>query len=169
MFRINNLNTAQYRAIFLICAFCSVSITYAQQTAPASGGNALGIGGSSSYTVGQVVYTTNTGANGSVAQGVQQPYEISTLVGLEVSQIKLELSAYPNPTSNAIHLRIGNYESEKLSYQLYDIQGRLLMGKPVRENHTSIVLQDFSGSLYLLKVLDNNQLIKTFRIIKTNK
>ena len=157
------------RAVFIICAFCSVSMTYAQQTVPASGGDAVGSGGSSSYTVGQVVYTTNNGANGSVAQGIQQPYEISTLVGLEVTEINLELSAYPNPTNNVIHLSIGNHKNEKLSYQLYYIQGRLLVGKPVKDNRTNIVLQDFSGSSYLLNVLDNNQLIKTFRIIKPNK
>ena len=33
-----------------------------------------------SYTVGQVVYYTYTGSNGSVAEGVQQPYEISPLI-----------------------------------------------------------------------------------------
>ena len=109
MFRRKNLNTVHYRAVFLICAFCSISMTYAQQTVPASGGDAVGSGGSSSYTVGQVMYTTNTGANGSVAQGIQQPYEISTLVGLEVTDINLELTAYPNPTNNVIHLSIGNY------------------------------------------------------------
>jgi len=152
-----------------VFVFMGVGGLHAQQIVPASGGDAVGSGGSSSYTVGQVVYTTNTGANGSLAQGIQQPYEISTLVGLEVTQINLELSAYPNPTNNVIHLSIGNYENEKLSYQLYDVQGRLLVGKPVKDNRTSINLQDFSGSSYLLNVLNNNQLIKTFRIIKTNK
>ena len=168
-FRKMNLNTSQYRAISFICAFCSFSVAYAQQAVPASGGNAVGSGGSSSYTVGQLVYTTNAGANGSVAQGIQQPYEISTLVGLEVTEINLELIAYPNPTNNVINLSIGNLKKEKLSYQLYDIQGRLLESEAVKENSTSIVLRDFSSSTYLLKVLDKNQLIKTFRIIKTNK
>ena len=94
-----------------VFVFMGVGWLHAQQIVPASGGDAVGSGGSSSYTVGQVVYTTNTGVNGSVAQGIQQPYEISTLVGLEVTQINLELSAYPNPTNNVIHLSIGNYEN----------------------------------------------------------
>lgn len=148
------------RVIFLLLSvFLSCSMTYAQQTVPASGGNALGIGGSSSYTVGQVVYTTNTGANGSVAQGIQQPYEISTLVGLEVTDIKLKLTAYPNPTNNLIHLNIGNYDNEKLSYQIYDIQGKYSIGRQIRENLTSVVLEEFSGSTFLLNVLEENRLI----------
>ena len=54
----------------------------AQQSPTATGGEATGTGGTASYSVGQVVYTTNTGTNGSMAQGVQQPYEISTTVGI---------------------------------------------------------------------------------------
>ncbi|MBV1889111.1 MAG: HYR domain-containing protein, partial [Proteobacteria bacterium] len=44
----------------------------AQESINVSGGDATGTGGSSSYSVGQVFYTTNVGATGSVAQGVQQ-------------------------------------------------------------------------------------------------
>ena len=84
----------------------------AQETVPVTGGDATGAGGPSSYTVGQVVYTTNTGTNGSVAQGVEQPYEISTSVGIKVTAINLELVAYPNPTNNALTLNIDNYNNE---------------------------------------------------------
>jgi hypothetical protein len=59
----------------------SLSTIHAQEAIPAGGGNASGSGGSASYSVGQVVYTTNTGTNGSAAQGVQQPYEISVVSG----------------------------------------------------------------------------------------
>jgi hypothetical protein len=139
---------------------------YAQQTVPATGGDATGAGGSSSYTVGQVVYTTNTGSTGSVAQGVQQPYEIYTSVGILVTEINLELVAYPNPTNNELTLNIGNYNNEKLSYQLYDMQGKLLDSKQVVNISTTIVMQDLPVSTYLLNILDNKSLIKTFNIIK---
>ena len=149
----------------IIALFFSVGL-YAQETVPATGGDATGAGGSSSYTVGQVVYTTDTGSNGSVAQGVQQPYEISTSVGIEVTAINLELVAYPNPTNNALTLNIGNYNNEKLTYQLYDMQGKLLDSKQVVNSSTTIGMQDLPVSTYLLNVLDNNALIKTFRIVK---
>ena len=63
----------------------------AQEAIPATGGEASGSGGSASYTVGQVVYTTNVGTNGnSVAEGVQQPYEISVVTGIpEAKDISL--------------------------------------------------------------------------------
>lgn len=139
---------------------------HAQETVPATGGDATGAGGSSSYTVGQVVYTTNPGSNGSIVQGVQQPYEISTTVGIEVTEINLEIGAYPNPTNNALTLNIGNYNNEKLTYQLYNMQGKLLDSKQVVNSSTTIGMQDLPVTTYLLNVLDNNSLIKTFRIVK---
>ena len=60
----------------------------AQQAINASGANATGSGGSVSYSVGQVLYTTNSGSNGSSAQGVQQPYEISPFAAAQILLLK---------------------------------------------------------------------------------
>ena len=74
----------------------------AQETIPASGGEASGSGGSVSYTIGQLVYSTITGTNdNSIAQGVQQPYEISIVSGIaEADEINLKILAYPNPVTD---------------------------------------------------------------------
>jgi hypothetical protein len=138
----------------------------AQESPTASGGDATGTEGSLSYTVGQVVYTTNTGSNGSVAQGIQQAFEISTTAGIEKIEINIELVAYPNPTTNMLNLSIANYNNEKLTYLLYDMQGKLLDTKQVVNNSTTIGMQELPKSTYLLSLLDNNSLIKTFRIVK---
>lgn len=82
----------------------------AQQAVTGAGGEASGAGGTSSYSVGQVVYTTNTGTNGTVAQGVQQPYEISVVASVqEVQNISLEAVVYPNPAQNELRLIILTY------------------------------------------------------------
>jgi len=102
----------------------------AQETIPATGGNATGSGGSASYSVGQVVYTTNTGTNGSVAQGVQQPFEISVVTGIEQTKgINLSVSAYPNPATDFLMLKVENYDNGNLSYQLFDMNSKLLQNK----------------------------------------
>ena len=139
---------------------------HAQETTAATGGESSGTGGTASYTIGQVVYTTATGANGSVAQGVQQPYEISVILGIEVAEINLGISAYPNPTTNLLTLKIGNYGNEKLTYQLYDLLGRLLDKKQVTSNNTTIIMERLPNSTYFLKVSNNKQFVKSFKIIK---
>ena len=139
----------------------------AQNTIPATGGNATGAGGTSSYTVGQVVYITNTGTNGSSAQGVQQPYEISVVSGNEEAQdISLEIMVYPNPTTDFIQLKIENYEVLNLRYQLYDINGSLIKDNIIDGSETSIVISSLMPATYFLKVTDNMKVVKTFKIIK---
>jgi len=138
---------------------------YAQQATTASGGDASGSGGSVAYSVGQIAYTTNTGTTSSLAQGVQQPYEISITTGLLETDIKLNLSAYPNPTTNYLMLQIDNFDKD-LSYQLYDMSGKLLESNTVVANSTTIKLEQYATATYFLKVTQNNSLVKTFKIIK---
>jgi hypothetical protein len=78
----------------------------------ASGGDATGTSGTVAYSVGQVVYTSNTGSTGSVAQGVQQSYEIF-MVGIKETELNISLSVFPNPTSDNLTLQISNYNHEK--------------------------------------------------------
>jgi hypothetical protein len=155
-----------YFRITILFMLLAIMELHAQEAVPTAGGNATGSGGSLSYTVGQVVYTTYKGTDGSVAQGVQQAFEISISVGIEVTEINLEILAYPNPTINSLTLNIGDFNNEKLTYQLLDLQGKLLDSREVMNTITKIGMQDFPASTYLLIVLENNSLIKTFRIVK---
>ena len=148
---------------------------HAQQAIPASGGNASGSGGSSSYSVGQIVYTTNMGTGGSVLQGIQQPFEISVVTGLaETKGITLECSAFPNPTSDNLTLKIeGELNGQYIVY-LFDVQGKLLETKNVEGNETSIGMKSLAPATYFLKIVQTRQTaspsssqeIKTFKIIK---
>ena len=151
--------------ILTVTFLLSVSLQ-AQEGFSASGGKAQGTAGSSSYTVGQTVYGTYTGSNGSVAQGVQQAYEIVELLGAEIAAIKLELVAYPNPTQETLTLKINNYKNESLTYQLYDLQGKLWDSQSLKGAQTQLEMNDLAVGSYLLSIQDEETLIKTFRIIK---
>jgi hypothetical protein len=172
-------------ASLLIFSF-SLSTVSAQTSINATGGNASGSGGSTSYSVGQVVYTTNTGTNGSVAQGVQQSFEISVVTGLEEAKgINLTVSAYPNPTTDYLTLEVDastTLSIQSLTYQLFDMQGKLLQNEKITGNQTSIVMSNLLPSTYFVKVIQNNKevhhvksnevgakqfnVVKTFKIIK---
>ena len=139
----------------------------AQESVNATGSNASGSGGSASYSVGQVVYTTNTGTNGSMAQGVQQPYEILVATGLEEAKsINLTVSAYPNPTTDYLTLEVKDFELSNLKFQLYDMQGKNLQNEKITSNQTKIVVTNLVPSTYFVKVTQGNKEVKTFKIIK---
>jgi hypothetical protein len=154
------------KLIVLITTFYFSISLHAQEGFSTSGGQALGTAGSSSYTVGQAVYDTYTGSTGSVAQGIQQTYDIVALLGAEISAIKLELVAYPNPIQETLTLKINNYQNESLTYQLYDLQGKLWDSQPVKEVQIQLDMNDLAAGTYLLSIQDEELLIKTFRIIK---
>ena len=110
------------KKIKLSVLLVAIGITaQAQQATISSGGDALGSGGTASYSVGQVVYTTNSGSNGSVSQGVQQVYGIFAL-GIKETALNSSISVFPNPTSDNLTLQISDFKNEKLAYQLYDMQ-----------------------------------------------
>lgn len=146
--------------------FIFVANTNAQQTSLSAGSNAFGSGGSISYSVGQVVYTTNTGVTASMAQGVQQPFEISTLGIDEHPEIVLNFKAYPNPTNSKLTLDISDYDSSHLSYQLIDLSGRVLENNNISGNITTINMESRTTAIYFIKITDQNKEIKTFKIIK---
>jgi len=144
--------------------FLGLGGLHAQESPVAAGSEATGTGGTASYTVGQVVYTTNTGTNGSVAQGVQQPYEISTTAGIDIKTINLELSVFPNPTQSEITLKVENVEG--LTYQVFDMQGKLIDSKTVLNAETILNFDNQESATYLIKVSKNNTPIKTFSVVK---
>ena len=149
---------------FLFAIF-SYNVT-AQQSVTAAGNNAIGTGGSSSYSVGQVVYTVNTGTTGNLIQGVQQPFEISTLGTNEYLGINLEFSVYPNPTNNFLTLSIQNYDFTNLKFQLFDSNGKLIENNKVSDVYTQIEMNPYEAGIYFLEVTENSKKIKTFKIIK---
>ena len=141
-------------------------LVQAQESANASGGDATGSGGTVAYSIGQVVYTTNTGSSGSVAQGVQHAYEIFT-VGIEESELNISLLVFPNPTANNLTLQISDYSNEKLSYQLFDIQGKLLSNGQVTAQQTQINTANLPPATYFINVVNQeNKTIQFFKIIK---
>ena len=160
----------QYKKVIiftLILLSFGLTRLQAQEAIPTTGGNSSGSGGSASYTVGQVSYITNTGTTGTVAQGVQQPYEISIITGLpEYKSITLQCSVYPNPTTNFIMLHVENYMIKNLTYQLYDMNGKIIVTKKIDVIDTKIPMSDFKPATYYLIVTDNKKEVKTFKIIK---
>ncbi len=140
----------------------------AQSTISAGGGDASGAGGTVSGSIGQVFYKTNIDiATGSVAEGVQQPYEISVITEVaDAVELLLEVKTYPNPADDFLILNInGDIKTQCVAF-LYDINGIPLIMKEIKENETLIPMAGIIPGIYFLKVTCDNKEIKTFKIIK---
>lgn len=154
------------KLIFSVLTLCFGLTTKAQQSTNTSGGNASGGGGTLAYSVGQVVYTTNVSSAGNVAQGVQQAYEIFT-IDIKETAFNISLTAFPNPTADYLNLMASDYNNEKLSYQLFDMQGKLLIDRQIVAAQTQITMFNLPTATYFLNVVTrDNTFIKSFRIVK---
>jgi hypothetical protein len=143
----------------------SVNAQTAHQVLSATGGDATGSGGTVAYSVGQIVYTTNTGTTGSVAQGVDQAYEISS-VGIKETALNISLSIFPNPTSDYLTIKVEDYNNEALSYNLINEQGKLVMNEQITNQDTQVAMSTLARGAYFINVLQANKKIQTFKIIK---
>lgn len=150
----------------LLWMLCCLPKLMAQQAVDASGGNATGIGGTVSYSIGQSADKTQTGTTGTVTQGVQQPFEIVALSGEDFTAITLKMVVYPNPTTSSLQLKITNSDLENLSFQLFDIKGKLLNQAKINSEITTFSLESLPKAAYLLRVMSNTSELKTFKIIK---
>jgi hypothetical protein len=153
--------------ITLITAlFCATQLMNAQETIPVSGGEATGAGGEVSYTIGQLVYTNPTTAAGSLNQGIQQSIEFVTLSNPELTAVTLNAVTYPNPTRDFIILTLKDANLTGLSYVMVDLLGRLVNKGTVATFETKIEMKSLPIGVYILRVQQNNQALKTFKIIK---
>ncbi len=152
--------------LLMLIVFIGFNKIQAQQAALTSGGNATGSGGSVSYSIGQIDYVMATGSTGSASQGMQQPFEISTLSGEEFTQISLQMMVYPNPTTSYVNLMIENYDFQDLNFQLVDLAGKQILNEKITSSETKIDLNNLSKNVYLLQVMNQTSTIKTFKIIK---
>jgi hypothetical protein len=154
--------------LFLLVVFAK---TNAQQSVVAAGGDATGSGGTSSFSIGQVVYTTETGSGTTITQGVQQPFEIFT-VGIDnFPDITLKMSVYPNPTLSLVNLTIESFNELKdksLLCKLTDINGKLINHLEITSSETQVNMEVLAAGTYFLSITNSAKTIKTFKIIKNN-
>ena len=141
---------------------------YAQESINVMGGNASGSGGSASFTVGQVFYQAHIGTKGSIAEGIQQPYEIYIVTAIEEAEgIELFVTVYPNPVENILQLRVETSRFNDLSFQLYSMNGRLIESGAILSELFKINMHSLNPAVYFLKIQDSSQKeYKTFKIIK---
>ena len=157
------LKQLKLTAAFMLCI--AVGVVQAQDAVLTTGGNSVGTGGSVSYSIGQVSYTSVSAAGNSISQGVQQPYEISTVTSVSSESVNLEMLVYPNPTVSGVKLSVPQ-NSENLSCQLTDISGKLILQQNITADNTNLAMDELPKGTYLLNVYRNQSIVKTFRVIK---
>ena len=159
----------KFKDLFLALLFSgaiSLPTLDAQQSLNSSGGEAKGSGGTLSYSLGNVVYTSHEGQAGSISLGVQQSFVISEIkTGSKLEEANF-LKLYPNPAKDIIYLEVKDFDGSEIQYKLYDQTGKIIQTGNILSNQTPIITQYLKPAIYFLKLTRNDLMIKHFKIIK---
>lgn len=156
----------KYLALLLLGLMWS-GYARSQESVNSSGGDAKGNGGLVAFSIGQVVYTTNVTNIGSIAQGVQQAYEIFKL-GNACDGIDISMITYPNPTINNVTLLISSCTTQIFYYRLFDMQGKLISHQQISAGIAQVKMSSLPAATYILNVVTQDfKKVQSFKIIKS--
>ena len=115
---------------------------------------------------GGVTFSTPSGAIQPGTMMLRPYFRINkNQVAVEENELKaLDVMVYPNPTSGGLSLRMSEGNSSLMNYQVYDIQGRLILQNQFIQQH-EIDLSDQNNGVYLLRLMDQEGQSTTKRII----
>ena len=149
----------------ILFAFSS-SYLKAQSVILATGMDASGGNGSVSYSIGQTAYFYK-GAGNQVLEGVQQPYEITSLSTREkvTSDLK-DILLYPKPFKDYLYLDFTTNNFKGAEYQLFDAQGKLIRKDVILQPKSELNFSDIPSAMYIIKINQHGENLKTFKIIK---
>ncbi len=150
--------------ISIYCIILSIPILHAQAVVLATGLDASAANGFVSYSVGQTTYLEK--GTGQVLEGVQQPYEIITLTTIETPSELTGILLYPNPFRDYLYLDFTSNSFKGSEYQLFDAQGKLVKKDKISQSKSELNFSSLPSAMYIIRITQNGENIKTFKIIK---
>ena len=142
-------------------------ISHAQQGTVASGGTTNGNGGSSDFSIGQVVYLNYSNDLWQISEGIQQPFEIYQLNSLP-EENQLSVTFGPNPTADQLTITIENSAHNDLTFSLVDLNGKLIIDGDLQGSKNELDLKTLAPAQYMLTIYKSNKPVNVFKLIKNH-
>lgn len=158
---------------FLTLILISVSfLTYSQQASPkiiSSAGDHFENGELSlSWTLGEATISTLAGEDIILSQGFHQDFFIITAIEEQKFE-NTSIRIFPNPTPDYLNIewKAESESSEKMTIQLIDMQGKVLVEKTANSLTESLKLdlRSYKKTQYILQIKEGKA-VKTYKIIK---
>lgn len=162
-------------AILFFAIILQSKLVHAQNIAPQSINTAGAIvsqpSGSLSFVIGELVVLNFIGDDGStIGSGFVNGAVNSTIVlsVAEPDKQVLDVTVYPNPTSELVNVQIDNVRLDWLYIQITDLQGKQLFNEKYSgvANKIGINVKHYPSGTYLLSMKgSDNHTLGTYKII----
>jgi hypothetical protein len=137
-----------------------------QQAILPSGGDYTASSGSVSFSVGQVFFSSDTTAEGSLHEGVQHAFEWYP-VSVADESLVAGVQVFPNPTAGWITIELDKNKSrEHITCLISDAYGKTVQNTLLDAESVRIDMQHVPPGWYLVQIVQNQKAIQTFKIIK---
>jgi hypothetical protein len=166
------LNTLVVFGIILLNFKLSLAQSISPQSVNSAGVKMTQSNGSLSFTVGELVVQQQYDANGnSLGGGFTNSSTISTtvLAVQEPDANLLQVSVFPNPTTDLVQIQIKEASIEEMNLELTDLFGKKLYSAQYRMMNQNIGINtaNFPAGIYLLTLKkSNDQILGTYKIVK---
>ena len=156
------------KRLFLIVSLCiALFSANAQMASPelvsSSGDSFNNTSYQLDWSIGECVTATHSSGDYVLTQGLHQNSYVITSV--EDLATDLNISVYPNPTTDLINLTsLQNLSG--LAVTVTDINGKVLQQAEVTNEVKELNFSNYANGIYFLTVKQENKLIKSFKIIK---
>lgn len=120
-----------------------------------------------SWTIGEIAIETYMNEDIMLTQGFNQ----SNLIITDITEELLtdsKITIYPNPVKDIFTIKTETEHIQHLKAELYNLAGAILLSEEVKPGNTKINTEGLPSSVYILKIYDNQHVIKSFKVIKTN-
>ena len=155
------------RLFFLFIGIIMTNLAFSQTASPELISSAGDSFNNTSYqldwSIGECITATHSAGSYVITQGLHQSsYDIATEIDLAQD---INITVYPNPTSDLISLS-GFQTLSGLHVRITDINGKVLQQAEVTNETEQLNFSNYAAGTYFISVTENNQLIKSFKIIK---
>jgi hypothetical protein len=86
--------------------------------------------------------------------------------GIENNFSSAEINIGPNPFSEAFNISISEVNNHNYELEIYDITGKIVFTKKDLQKSNHISLHNLNRGMYFYKIVDNNQPVRTGKLIK---
>ena len=150
--------------VFGIAFFSAIAQTASPELVSSAGESFKNTGYQLDWSIGECVTATHSSGSYVITQGFHQNfYEITTVKDLAKD---INITVYPNPTTNFLTVNLEASARPLSVLTITDINGKILQHSEVTNDQEQLDFSNYANGIYFLDVKQNNQLIKSFRIIK---
>ena len=118
-----------------------------------------------SFSIGEPVCESFGQTPTFLSQGFQQTGIVVTSIK-ENKNLNYSIEAYPNPTNSNINLKFSKETPSNVYYLIYNLHGEIIQKQAIKNSETIINFEKLPSSSYIIKVLELNNELKTFNIVK---